>query len=241
MQKLIKTLLALVASAFTMFVFGTLMVNMYQNELHYQAQKNYESKIQSDIPRYVIAPHVIKIDIVFPNGVKYSGGTGFHVEYNGKVVIMTNRHICDPTLQGFKLRHNTKDLEVIQIATIHDLCLIKSDRLSGLKVAGLLEPLDVLDKVILVGHPRGLELTVREGRVMKFDSAVFPWLKDSVSRNYFEISTITYGGNSGSPVTNSKGEVIGVLFAGYRDFYTEGMVVPLVDVYVMLAAYHDKY
>lgn len=241
MQKLIKTLLALAASVFLVIVFGALTVNMYENHRAELARKAHEAKIQSDIPRYVVAPHVIKIDIVFPSGIKYSGGTGFHVQYGDKVVIMTNRHICDPTLQGFKLRHGSKDLTVIKIATIHDLCLIKSDRLSGLKVASPFDTLNTLDKVILVGHPRGLELTVREGRVMKFDNSVFPWLKDGVSRNFFEISTITYGGNSGSPVTNSKGELIGVLFAGYRDYHTEGMVVPLVDVYVMLGLYYDQY
>lgn len=240
MQKLIKTLLALVTSAFLVFVFGALTVNMYQNHQTEQAIKTYEEKIQSDIPRYVVAPHVIRIDITLPNGIKYSGGTGFHVEYGDKVVLVTNKHVCDPTLEGFELRHGDNKLEVVHITTLHDLCILKSDRLSGLKLASILDTIEVLDKVILVGHPRGLDLTVREGRVMKIGLEVFPWVSDRPLQ-FFEISTITYGGNSGSPVTNSKGEVIGVLFAGYRNFHTEGMVVPLIDLYVLLATYYDKY
>lgn len=44
------------------------------------------------------------------------------------------------------------------------------------------------------------------------------------------INNIAYGGNSGSPVVNAFGNVIGVLFAGRRDQATASHTVPLADI-----------
>lgn len=242
MRKLIEFTIATAMALVALVLFISLGLSLYQYELEQTRLQQVQEKIQEDIPRYVVAPHVIRIDITLPapDGMKVSGGTGFHLEYQGKVVIMTNKHICDPTLEGMELRHDNNKLEVIKISKEHDLCLIKSDRSSGLTLANVQHQVDIMDKVILVGHPRGLPLTIREGRIMTYDYSVFPWIHDR-EVDYYMISATAYGGNSGSPVTDPKGNVIGVLFAGYIKYHTESMVVPLVNLHVLLGANYELY
>jgi len=237
MRTLIKLLLVVVCGVLIGSATNDLALQVKQERREVQARE----LIESDIARYKIAPHVVKMEITLPNGIMLGSGTGFYVEFMGKIVLMTNKHICDPNKEeGMDIRVKGKVMQIVAISTIHDLCILKSDREQGMKLARIDTVLEVLDKVILVGHPRGLPITVREGRVMTIDQSKFSWLDNSM-KEFFMISTIAYGGNSGSPVSNTKGEVIGVLFAGPRNFHTEGLVVPLVDIYVFLSSNYKLY
>ena len=167
--------------------------------------------------------HVVKIELK-KEGITFSSGTGFHMRYQNRVVLVTNKHVCDPLDKGFTLStENMESLEVIKRSENHDLCLLKSDRDTGIELAQ--KPSRVMDEVILVGHPRGLPLVVRHGHVMSNETIDPDWLETGEIRGQI-ISTTTYGGSSGSPVINRYGKVVGVLFAGSRVHHTEGFMVP---------------
>ena len=229
MLRLIKYMVELAAKvAMGLFVVA-FAVTIHFELVHKQDTEKAYDYLQ--VAKQSVVEHVVRIDIM-AGPMKYSGGTGFHMEYHGKVFLVTNNHVCAPSKEGMTLK--TKDqpkLEIIKISDDHDLCLIRSNRTKGLQLASL--PAQVLDRVILVGHPRGLPLTVREGHVMEISNEVFPWM-GSHQLSYAQLSTTTYGGSSGSPVVNEHGKVVGVLFAGYRNYNTEGMMVPWLDLLMFL-------
>jgi len=64
------------------------------------------------------------------------------------------------------------------------------------------------EKIYVLGHPCGLPIKLADnGKVISNSN---PY--------YFEATLDTYGGNSGSPVFNKKGEVVGILVRGQKDF-----------------------
>lgn len=75
--------------------------------------------------------------------------------------------------------------------------------------------------VFVVGHPTGLPLKIAMGARVKRE----------VSDNQFLTNLDTFAGNSGSPIFNSKKEVVGILVSGEKDYYydsVEGCVRPNV-------------
>ena len=222
LMKLLKATL-LFTMVFTTIISVVMINDYYINKTNEEALESARlTEVNSNIGKYVVAPHVVKI-MVESEGQLIGSGTAFYVTFAGKTRIITNQHICDQREGKRRMVINGKYMRILHISKTQDLCLIQSDRESGLEIAD--KNLEILDRVLLVGHPRGLPLTIREGHVVARGIDNFPWLGNHDVR-FDMISTITYAGNSGSPVTNSKGEVVGVLFAGDSRFISEGYMVP---------------
>ena len=98
-------------------------------------------------------------------------GTGFDIILpSGKNAILTNRHVCEPSKDGYvyivrsgdNIQHQRK---IIDVSETSDLCLVEPIRSdgNGLTVAS---SLDVGDHVISVGHPAGLPLMPSYGEAV---------------------------------------------------------------------------
>lgn len=200
------------------------------------------------------------------NTVKIVGregmGTGFHVKAaSGKVYILTNKHICSMTgpLKIFQYGdENGYVRNIVKISKDHDLCLIEA--LPGKSGLSLGSAAENGDTVYTLGHPRGDALTIANGeKIDNKDIQMQAELEADgscdgtlVPQEFFgikigdvcvkeeaaiQISTPTYPGNSGSPVVNKYGHVVGIIFAGNQSIENMGFYVPLSFVKLLLSEY----
>lgn len=167
------------------------------------------------------------------------------VSYKGVRVTLTNRHCC----QAVKMLYpKTKKFEghymvigqfmrkILLLDKKHDLCILEPDlSKSGIHLAS---SVSVGEEIILIGHPRGLPKTYRNGHIVAVEYYTFPWITMDHPLPQYMISAIGYGGNSGSPVIDRYGQLIGVLFSG-TNYHTEMGVVPLNYVKDFLTRYKN--
>ena len=154
----------------------------------------------------------------------------------GELYIQTTyKKITDKELIGKKLLIGKRSLKILKLDDEHDLCLMAPDlSKSYFKLASNYH---MGERITVIGHPRGLPQTIREGRLVAYREWVAPWLPNKNPIRSVMISALSYGGNSGSPILNRFGNLVGVLFAGQSGIHTEAEIVPLEAVKSFLFTY----
>jgi serine protease Do len=135
-------------------------------------------------------------------------GSGFIIDASG--IIVTNRHVVEGTtdilvtLQDNTLLRATLLAQSDQI----DMALLKVASASPLPSVrfGDSDALRVADRVLAIGSPLGLGGTVTQGIV----SALNRDIRDSPFDDYIQTDAAINHGNSGGPLFNMQGEVIGM-------------------------------
>jgi serine protease Do len=143
-----------------------------------------------------------------PDNTPMSGqGSGFIIGSDG--TILTNAHVVDgATSVVVKLNDRREyDAKVIGIDKQTDVAVLKIDA-TNLPTVKIGEPdrLKVGEWVIAIGSPFGLENTVTSGIV----SAKARGLPDSNYVPFIQTDVAVNPGNSGGPLFNMKGEVVGI-------------------------------
>jgi serine protease Do len=113
-----------------------------------------------------------------------------------------------------------------------DLAVIKID-VSGLSpvTIGNNDDMRVGETVYAVGNPLGeLDYTMTSGIVSALDRIIN--VDSSTRINMFQFDAAVNSGNSGGPVYNSRGEVVGIVAAKYKLTGVEGLgfAIPINDV-----------
>jgi serine protease Do len=164
-----------------------------------------------------------------------SSGSGFIISNDG--YILTNHHVIEAALtRGFTLKVYTEDgsgyeAQVVGYEQENDVAVLKIEA-EGLDAVttGDSDATKVGERIYTVGDPLGhLEYTMTDGIVSALDRVVAVDTNTSISM--FQISAAVNSGNSGGPVYNSNGEVIGIVSAKYKDIGVEGLgfAIPIND------------
>jgi S1-C subfamily serine protease len=192
-----------------------------------------------------------------------SGGTGFVViTPNGNRFTLTNAHVCRGTERSWMVARPSDgsepmNLSIIMVASDIDLCLL--DPLPDHEGLPLAAESNILDFIYVVGHPRLLPAILTKGyyisRSVEQISDPDTAERDCIGPNRsWEIHMTLFGpvgvcaiaedsgltdasirpGNSGSPVTNVYGELVGVAFAADE---TIGLFLPLDRVRAFLSSF----
>lgn len=202
-----------------------------------------------------------------PDSKLQGSGTAFEMKTpSGKVITVTNAHICELAnskgeIAILEKRHSNRLIpkKVIEVYEENDLCVVEG--LDGYEGLELGSDLEVGEPVFSFGYPLGQALHFSDGRVKEFgkvtlldeetpvDKCVGPrhkvqkmqiwfFIVDVCTKSFDSVQTsmVIYGGNSGSPMVNMWGNVVGVVFAG-NSRTNWGSAVPLKDLKQLLKAY----
>ena len=174
-------------------------------------------------------------------------GSGFVISEDG--YILTNYHVVEKAVEGgLNVTITTYDGSVsvgriVGAAEDEDLAIIKIEKNGFTPVSfGNSEELSVGDTVYTVGNPYGmLEFTMTMGHVSALNRTIATEETEN-ARRMFQIDAAVYSGNSGGPVYNSLGEVVGIVTAKYNSSGMEGIgfAMPISEVLPAVNELVDK-
>jgi len=167
-------------------------------------------------------------------GTQYSEvqGSGFVYDFNGQLVVITNKHVVD----------GATDITVtFSNGDSYTTTVIGSDAYSDLAVLSVQAPaeefkpikivsssnLKVGDPLIAIGSPFGLGGTMTTGVISQLGRTI----QDSVAGNFpvaniIQTSVPINPGNSGGPLLNYQGEVVGITTAIIQNSNGLGFAIP---------------
>lgn len=156
-----------------------------------------------------------------------SKGTGFSISREG--LILTNQHVIegeDQVTVAFS-EAGLFQADVIESYPEVDLAIleVRGENLPYLELADQFE-LDANEKITFIGNPLSFNRIANQGDVLDY-IALTDWDEPVVM-----LDAPVYRGNSGSPVINHQGEVIGIIFATTRtdEYGRVGLFYP-IDYY----------
>lgn len=174
-------------------------------------------------------------------------GSGF-VASNGGLII-TNRHLVRdweynssaPGLTGritkieVTLPHQKSGDEIpaeiykLGASSVTDVAILRISSPGGPPVRGFdsdIEHTNQGDEVVVIGYPLGLDLLHKTNDVT-VDPSVSSGIVSRVGHDYIQLNLRAYRGNSGGPVLNRRGEVIGILTAKLGDAQDITLCTPI--------------
>ena len=162
--------------------------------------------------------------------------TGFIISDDG--YILTNFHVIELAAQSGKevnviLHDGTRyTAAIIGYEKYNDIAVLKIDaeNLNPVQL-GNSDDIAVGDLVYAVGNPLGeLDFSMSTGHVSALDRLITSD-ESGIAINMFQIDAAVNSGNSGGPVYNAVGEVIGIVTAKYSSTGVEGLgfAIPIND------------
>ena len=153
-------------------------------------------------------------------------GTGFKVE--GKDFIISNYHVVEGSKIVAVENHKQDKFKahVVMVNPEVDLAFLQVDALREVKGQIRLDKevaVKNLDKVYINGFPFGLPFTVTEGVVSAYDQLMG-------QRKYIQTDAAVNSGNSGGPMLNSEGTLVGVTTSKFTDADNVGFGIKHTDL-----------
>ena len=164
-------------------------------------------------------------------------GSGVVIEQSG--LVLTNFHVVEnqENLKVVFFDDNEYSAEMILRDEQNDLALLKLKSTKGRKFPvikfALPRDLYLAESIIAIGSPQGLDLSVTEGivsalnRVLKVNQKI-------IHPHLIQVSVKANKGNSGGPVVNLNGEMIGLLVATKTSTQGIGFALPIETIHEAL-------
>lgn len=160
--------------------------------------------------------------VIIQIATPYSTGTGFYLR--DADLIVTNDHVVQDNRQVVIDGHMIQKqlVEVIYTDPKHDLAFLAPPKQNGLPEVnlGLGKALSEGDQVIALGHPFGFKYTSTQGIISNTAHEIN-------DLNYYSIDAALNPGNSGGPLLDRQGAIIGVNTFVIKDGNNTGFSLPV--------------
>ena len=143
--------------------------------------------------------------------VAASSGTGFYVSNTGHII--SNHHVvdgCDTVNLTYKGKEVSAD--VLAVDKMNDLAILKADLTPSKVYSVAIEDASLLEDIIIAGYPLGKKVSAAI-KTSKGSITALAGYGDNYSE--FQTDAALNQGNSGGPIMNQKGNVVGVAVANY--------------------------
>ena len=209
-----------------------------QNEIGFQEVKPGELMTAAQIYAKNIQSMVaIKTEIVeqsmFGNVSAVGMGSGFIISEDGYV--LTNYHVIEKSKSTKVILENGTEYQasLIGYEAENDVAVLKiltDDKFTPVTL-GKSQNIIEGEDVVAIGNPLGeLTFSITKGIISAVDRTI--QLDQYTSINMFQVDCAVNEGNSGGPIFNARGEVIGIVSAKYASDTIEGLgfCIPIDDV-----------
>jgi len=170
--------------------------------------------------------------VVIQIATPYSTGTGFYLhQYN---IIVTNEHVIRDNKQviidGKGLEKNLT--RVLFVDQKHDLAFLEAPEGLEANIAslGLEYQVNIGDTILAIGHPFGLRYTATQGIISNLQ-----YQRGDI--NYLQHDAALNPGNSGGPLINQQGQIVGVNTFVIQNGENIGFSLPIKYLYDTLEEY----
>jgi S1-C subfamily serine protease len=171
----------------------------------------------------IIQPSLVLIQSKIPGGadkIDESLGTGTIIDANGD--ILTSLHVvADATEIQITFADGTQSTATVaNKQPENDIAVLKANKLPAQVIPAVLgnpNSMQVGDEAYVVGNPYGLYSSMSAGVISGFNRTFQPTNSDLNLKGLIQIDAAVNPGNSGGPLLNRNGEVIGIV---------EGLVNP---------------
>lgn len=181
-------------------------------DLHVQKQL---ANLKSDEEKSLNAVANIMSSVVIVNGTN-SLGTGFFVD---PTHVLTAKHVLGDEQTGtITLLSGRKYTGRVVRSSDKDLSLIEVHPTESVKSVTLASIYQVGQTVLAVGNPQGLQYSVSKGIISNADRVL-----EGDPMHYIQIDASVNEGNSGGPLIDSNGNVVGLVVAKIIDNGVEGI------------------
>ncbi|MCL2387587.1 MAG: S1C family serine protease [Defluviitaleaceae bacterium] len=166
-------------------------------------------------------------------------GSGFIIDANGTAV--TNHHVMANMVEAWAVLYDGREIEISGFFSYdigNDLAIIQVG--TGAEsfqyvTMGDAYAMSVGEPVFAVGGPEGDPLTFTDGMISRFANEPVSFGIYTIE-GMLQSTAAIYGGNSGGPLLNDRGHVIGINSAGRPDRPSVQWAVPINRVDVPTAA-----
>ena len=191
----------------------------------YSAKEIYQNNVES----------VVSIEV--RSNYSKGFGTGFIISEEGYIV--TNYHVVENARECYVTLYDDSvyTAEIVGYEETNDIAVIKIKPQGTIHslVYGNSSALSVGDNVYVIGNPLGdLTFTLTNGVVSALNRLIET--DDGISINMFQTNAAINSGNSGGPVFDEHGYVVGIASAKYAAASIEGLsfCIPIDDVRSMI-------